>query len=72
VDLRPFNELSFYMTLVGLLGLPVAIGVAVLRYGLFELDLFVNRTLVYAALTVVPGRERTGNRCPEKAAAMYG
>ena len=31
--------------------LPTAVGVAVLRYRLYEIDLLVNRTLVYAPLT---------------------
>jgi hypothetical protein len=34
-----------------ILGLAVAIGAAILRYRLYELDLLVNRTLVYAGLT---------------------
>jgi hypothetical protein len=43
-------------TLTGsLVCVPVAVGIAVLRYRLYETDRLISRTLVYASLTVVLG-----------------
>jgi hypothetical protein len=49
---RPWGLLTSYLlVVVGGLGGPIAIGVAILRYRLYEIDLIINRTLVYGALT---------------------
>jgi hypothetical protein len=42
---------SFVLSLIGLMCLPIAVGIAILRYRLYEIDLIINRTLVYGPLT---------------------
>jgi hypothetical protein len=46
---------GFVFTVVGLAGTPISMGVAVLKYRLYNIDLLINRTLVYGSLTVLLG-----------------
>jgi hypothetical protein len=39
------------LVLAGLAGIPISMGIAITRYRLYEIDLVINRTLVYGSLT---------------------
>jgi hypothetical protein len=44
--------LTQYMVILSVAGVPTAIGFAVLRYRLYDIDVVINRALVYGSLTV--------------------
>ena len=53
-DTPPFwLELLFYVMLLSFGGVPIAVGFAVLKYRLYNIDLLINRTLVYGALSTM-------------------
>jgi hypothetical protein len=41
------------LVLIGLAGMPISMGIAITRYRLYEIDLIINRTLVYGPLTAL-------------------
>ena len=49
----PLGDVFWFAMLLGFGAMPVTIGVAVLRYNLYDIDLVINRTLVYGTLTVL-------------------
>jgi len=47
------SDLAAAASILSLALIPLAIGVAMLRYRLYEIDVLINRTIVYAALSAV-------------------
>jgi hypothetical protein len=49
----PYFLLFTYVYPVGLLLIPLTLSIAILRYRLWDIDILINRTLVYGILTVL-------------------
>src|SRR5215211_6901491 len=44
--------IGFVPFIVGVMAIPISMGIAVMRYRLYDIDILINRTLVYGVLTV--------------------
>jgi signal transduction histidine kinase len=47
-----FSALGFVAIAIGFTGLPVSIGIAVLKYRLYEIDVVIGRTVLFATMAV--------------------
>ncbi len=48
-----FGQWTFFLAMFALAAMPVSVGVAMLRYRLYDIDVVINRALVYGALTAI-------------------
>jgi hypothetical protein len=53
LPIGPISEAAFGIGLIMLSAMPIAIGIAITRYRLYEIDRLINRTLVYGSLTAI-------------------
>ena len=53
IGLRWLEWAGYVVVIAALVGFPISIGIAIVRYRLYEIDTLINRTLVYGSLTAI-------------------
>jgi hypothetical protein len=53
IGLRWLEWAGFVGVIAAVVGFPISIGIAIVRYRLYEIDSLINRTLVYTLLTAI-------------------
>jgi hypothetical protein len=53
LSLRWLGWVGYVLVIVGLIAFPISMGIAILRYRLYEIDRIINRTLVYGTVTAM-------------------
>jgi hypothetical protein len=53
IGLRWLEWAGYAVVVIALVGFPISIGIAIVRYRLYEIDALINRSLVYALLTAI-------------------
>jgi hypothetical protein len=53
IGLRWLEWAGYVAVIAALVGFPISIGIAIVRYRLYEIDTLINRTLVYGLLTAI-------------------
>ena len=51
IGLRWLEWVGYVVVITALVGFPISIGIAIVRYRLYEIDIIINRALVYGSLT---------------------
>ena len=53
LELVWLRGVAYALVLIGLVGIPISMGIAITRYRLYEIDSLINRTLIYGSLTAM-------------------